>query len=196
MTTIVSQRAARILRELDILLVDDNEVLLKTATAILKSLGVPGLRTAPEGTAGLEILKQWPANLVITDLNMSPMNGLVFTRAIRKGEGGIDPRTPVIALTGNADPKSVEAALLAGVNGFMVKPIEPDTMVRRIEKVISTKVIYQEKGGRYAANPRAGGTSPGDLVYDGILPRADTHMPKTVESSEESGDEGDMWVLD
>lgn len=196
MKTIVSQRAARILRQLDVLLVDDSKVLLTAATKILKSLGVPGLKTAFDGQDALDVLKTWPANLVITDLNMHPMNGLVLTQKIRQGEEGIDPRTPVIALTGNADPKSVKAALLSGVNGFMVKPVEPDTMVRRIEKVIATKVIYIEKAGQYTACARATGKKKGEIVYDGILPRATVPGPKTVESSPESGDEDDMWVLD
>ena len=194
--TIVSQRAARILRQLDVLLVDDNKVLLTAATKILKSLGVPGIKTANDGEAALALLKTWPANLVITDLNMLPMNGLVLTQKIRSGHNGIDPRIPVIALTGNADPKSVKAALLSGVNGFMVNPVEPDTMVRRIEKVIATKVIYREKQGQFSACSKATGKNPGEIVYDGILPRASQQVPKSVESSPNSGDEDDMWVLD
>lgn len=199
MTTIIGQRAARILRDLDILLVDDNDILLATATKVLKSLGVPGVKVARDGGEALELLKAWPANLVITDLNMQPVDGFAFTRAIRSGKGGVEPRTPVIALTGNADPKSVKTALLAGVNGFMVKPIEPDTMVRRIEKVVTSRVIYQLKGDLYQANPRASGNQPGDLIYEGLLPRAaapETAPTKTVEFGEESGDEDEMWMLD
>jgi CheY-like chemotaxis protein len=45
------------------------------------------------------------------------MDGLALTRQIRSVDGELDPRTPIIALTGNADTESVRAALRAGVNG-------------------------------------------------------------------------------
>lgn len=192
----ISEKQAKLLRELDVLLVDNNRALLAIVSKILKSLGIASLRTAPDGTQGLEALKQRPANLVITDLNMNPMNGFVLTRKIRSGEGGIDPRTPVIALTGNADPETVKASLLAGVNGFMVKPVDPRAMVTRIEKVISARVIYQLKGAQYVANSNAEDVASDDLLYDGILPRVTEEEAKSLENEPNTGQEDGAWVLD
>lgn len=193
---ILSDKQARLLRELDILLVDDNRALISIVSKVLDSLGVSSLRTASDGTAALSLLHDWPANLVMTDLNMQPMNGLSFTRKIRSGEGGIDPRTPVIALTGNTETETIKAALLAGVNGIMVKPIEPQAMVNRIEKVILSRVVYQLAGNTYVANTKASGTSDTDLVYDGLLPRVPPGEAKTVENEPNTGQEDDAWVLD
>lgn len=192
----ISEKQAKLLRELDVLVVDNNRALLAIVSKILKSLGIASLRTASDGTAGLEILKERPANLVITDLNMNPMNGFVLTRKIRSGEGGIDPRTPVIALTGNTDPETVKGSLLAGVNGFMVKPVDPRAMVTRIEKVISARVIYQLKGAQYVANPKATDVASKDLLYDGILPRVTEAQAKSLEKEPNTGQEDQAWVLD
>lgn len=192
----ITERQARLLRELDIALVDDNRALITIVSKILKSLGVSSIRTAADGTVGLQILQNRPANLVFTDLKMQPMNGLTFTRKIRSGEDGIDPRTPVIALTGNTDTATVKAALQAGVNGIMVKPVEPRTMVSRIQKVITTRVVYKLKGSVYVASPYATGDDEGDLVYDGLLPRVKQTRTKTVEKTVNTSQEDDAWVLD
>lgn len=192
----ITEKQAKLLRDLDVLLLDDNRALLNIVSKILNSLGISSLRTASDGSMGLQKLKERPANLVITDLNMRPMNGLAFTRRVRSGEDGIDPRTPVIALTGNSDPDTVKASLLAGMNGFMVKPVNPRAMVMRIEKVVSARVIYQLKGSQYVATPRAVKVTANDLLYDGILPRVAVAEAKSLENRTNTGQEDEAWVLD
>lgn len=193
---IISEKQARLLRELDIVFVDDNRAVVEIISKILKSFCVSSLRTASDGAEALALLSESPANLVITDLNMKPMNGLALTQKIRSGNGGIDPRTPVIALTGNSAQETIKAALLAGINGIMVKPVEPQAMVNRIDKVISSRVIYQLRGSQYVAKSKATDASSSDLVYDGLLPRAKLTETKTVENTPDTSQEGDAWVLD
>lgn len=193
---IISEKQARLLRELDIVFVDDNRAVVEIISKILKSFCVSSLRTASDGAEALALLSESPANLVITDLNMKPMNGLALTQKIRSGDGGIDPRTPVIALTGNSAQETIKAALLAGINGIMVKPVEPQAMVNRIDKVISSRVVYQLHGSQYVAKSKATDALSSDLVYDGLLPRAKLHETKTVENTPDTSQEGDAWVLD
>ena len=193
---IISEKQARLLRELDIVFVDDNRAVVEIISKILKSFCVSSLRTASDGAEALALMSESPANLVITDLNMRPMNGLALTQKIRSGDGGIDPRIPVIALTGNSSQESIKAALLAGINGIMVKPVEPQAMVNRIDKVINSRVIYQLHGSQYVAKSKATDASSTDLVYDGLLPRAKVHETKTVENTPDTSQEGDAWVLD
>jgi two-component system, chemotaxis family, chemotaxis protein CheY len=192
----ISKQTARLLRKLDVVFVDDSQTMISIGKKVLGSMGVRAFRSASDGKKALKMLTGWPAGLVITDLEMGPMNGLDLTRAIRSGVGGIDPRTPVIALTGNAESKTVKAALLAGVNGFLVKPIDPETVMRRIEKVITTKVIYQLKGDHYCINPKANGDEPGNLVYDGLLTPDAALGPNKVEKQADKGDEDEVWVID
>jgi len=193
---IISEKQARLLRELDVVFVDDNRAVVEIISKLLKSFCVSSLRTASDGAEALALLHESPANLVITDLNMRPMNGLALTQKIRADDGGIDPRTPVIALTGNASKETIKAALLAGINGFMVKPVEPQAMVNRIDKVINSRVIYQLRGSQYVAKSKATDASSSDLVYDGLLPRAKVHETKTVENTPDTSQEGEAWVLD
>ena len=193
---IISEKQARLLRELDVVFVDDNRAVVEIISKLLKSFCVSSLRTASDGAEALALLHESSANLVITDLNMRPMNGLALTQKIRADDGGIDPRTPVIALTGNSSQETIKAALLAGINGFMVKPVEPQAMVNRIDKVINSRVIYQLRGSQYVAKSKATDASSSDLVYDGLLPRAKVHETKTVENTPDTSQEGEAWVLD
>lgn len=193
---IISEKQARLLRELDIVFVDDNRAVVEIISNILKSFCVSSLRTASDGAEALALLHESPANLVITDLNMKPMNGLALTQKIRSGDGGVDPRTPVIALTGNSAQETIKAALLVGINGIMVKPVEPQAMVNRIDKVVSSRVIYQLRGSQYVAKSKATWTSSDDLVYDGLLPRVKLTETKTVEYTPDTSHERDAWVLD
>ncbi len=70
---------------------------------------------------------------VLTDINMPGLNGLDVTRAIR----AMPPphgTTPVIALTAHSDEAMVEAARAAGMNDFVVKPVEPSDFFEKLSR--------------------------------------------------------------
>jgi two-component system, CAI-1 autoinducer sensor kinase/phosphatase CqsS len=88
------------------------------------------------GQAVLDQLRaQDGIDAVIVDLHMPGMDGLETARAIR-GSGERWSRIPVIALTARSDEPAVAAATAAGMNGFLVKPVEAallfDTLTRLI----------------------------------------------------------------
>ena len=182
--------------KLDVMLVDDSRLVLGVISKVLKTLEVGALRTALEGTQAIAGMKTRPANLIITDLDMHPMDGFTLTRSIRSGEGGLDPRTPIISLASTAEPETVKAALRAGVNGYMVKPAEPETMVKWIRKVVTARIIYQRRGQQYI--PNSGGVEVGadDLLYDGILPRVFADDTNGVDNPANKGQVDEVWTLD
>lgn len=193
---IISRKLARTLRNLDILVVDENSVQVSTLEKMLLNLGVNSVEGNRSGADALETLKVWPANLVFVDVNLMPTSGIEVIERIRRGEEGIDPRTPVIAMSAVTDPKTVTTALLAGANSFVVKPVASNTLLQRIERAVTTRVVYQLKGEQYVANHSARAARPADLVYDGLLPSAGVRSAKTVEKPRKKDQEGDMWVLD
>lgn len=192
----VTAEQLELLHKLDVMLVDESRLVLGVFSKVLKSLEVGSLRTASEGTRALASMKNRPANLVITDLNMHPMDGFTLTRRIRSGEGGLDPRTPIISQTGAAEPETIKAALRAGVNGYMVKPAGPETVVRWIRKVVTARIIYQRRGEQYMPNSGAVEAGAGDLLYDGILPRVFGGDTNEVDNPANKGQVDEVWELD
>jgi len=120
-------------RALSILVVEDNEINALLARALLVKLGHrPTI--AASGTGAIDC---WlaarsadaPYDHVLMDLHMPGMDGLEATRRIRSFEQEEDAaRTPIIALTANASAEDRDACLAAGMDGFLVKPLDREQL--------------------------------------------------------------------
>ena len=118
---------------LSILVAEDNEINALLARALLVKLGhQPTI--AGTGAAAVE---SWlaaraagmPFDHVLMDLHMPGMDGLEATRRIRALEAEADgPRTPILALTANVSAEDREACLAAGMDGFLVKPLDRERL--------------------------------------------------------------------
>ena len=71
------------LQDMRILVIDDSENMRKLVRAILRGFGINQVDEASSGAEGLQILYDANPNVVITDLNMKPMDGLELVRIIR-----------------------------------------------------------------------------------------------------------------
>lgn len=117
---------------LRVLVVDDNQHMRAIVGAILRSAGVTAIREAGEGGRALAILGEFPADVAIVDLQMSPMDGLEFTRRLRDPKVSPRPTLPIIMMTGYAAKAKVLQARAAGVNEFLVKPITAQGVFDRL----------------------------------------------------------------
>jgi signal transduction histidine kinase/CheY-like chemotaxis protein len=126
------------MRSLSVLVAEDNEINALLIRALLSKLGH---RT--EGvTGGDAAVETWrkareagePYDLVLMDLHMPGLDGLAAARQIRELEAG-EMRTPVVALTANAFAEDRDAALTAGMDGFLVKPLDRAQLLRILEGI-------------------------------------------------------------
>ncbi|MEE8187656.1 MAG: response regulator [Kiloniellales bacterium] len=136
------------LEEMNLLLVDDSRTDRLILKSILKEVGVGLVRQAENGEDALEQLKTFPADLVICDLHMDPMDGIEFTRRVRDPGKSPNPILPVLMVTADSTPERVQEALGAGINGFMSKPVKPDTLRRQITGLFSRPMIFVRVEGR------------------------------------------------
>ena len=117
-----------------ILLVEDNSINQRVATAMLNKLGFT-VDIAANGIEALEALKQNAYSLVIMDLQMPFMGGLEATKEIRKqGTGIINPNIPIIAMTANATKEDKNNCLKAGMDDFISKPVMIPTLHALLQK--------------------------------------------------------------
>ena len=118
---------------LSILVAEDNEINALLARALLLKLGHRPTMAA-NGAAAMD---SWlaaraagtPYDRVLMDLHMPGMDGLEATRRIRAIEAEQDgARTPIIALTANASAEDRDACLAAGMDGFLIKPLDRERL--------------------------------------------------------------------
>jgi CheY-like chemotaxis protein len=113
-----------------ILVVEDNEANLQLVHYLLSCAGHQVL-LARDGVEGVDIAYIERPDLVICDLQMPRLDGYGVLRALRS-----DPVTqsvPVIAVTAFSMPDDRMRVASAGFNGYLTKPIEPETFVAQIE---------------------------------------------------------------
>src|SRR5258708_3283187 len=123
------ERRAR--QELEVLLIEDNAVNRKLAQIALEKAGHKVL-AVDNGTSALGELERGRFDLVLMDVQMPRMDGLETTRAIREAEKRNGGHVPIIALTAHALARDRERCLQAGMDGYLVKPIQPANLLEAI----------------------------------------------------------------
>lgn len=124
------------LKDLNVLLVDDNAHMRAIASTVLQSADIRSVREAADGGSGLEILREFEIDLAIVDFNMFPVDGVEFTRLVRNSPDSVNPYLPIIMMTGHSEKARVYEARDAGVTEFVVKPITAKAILDRIQAVI------------------------------------------------------------
>jgi len=113
------------LRGARVLLVEDNEINREIAIELLNEAGLR-VRTAEDGRRALKILAEQDFDLVLMDCQMPVMDGYAATRALRRESRWAT--LPVIAMTAGAFAQDRDAAMAAGMNDYISKPINIDAM--------------------------------------------------------------------
>ena len=121
-------------KEMSILIVDDYNTMLRIIKNLLRQLGFNNVEEATDGSAALEKLRANGFGLVISDWNMEPMTGLQLLREVRADEGL--QQTPFIMITAESKTENVIAAKEAGVNNYIVKPFNAETLRAKMSAVI------------------------------------------------------------
>jgi two-component system, chemotaxis family, chemotaxis protein CheY len=118
---------------MSILVVDDYNTMIRIIRNLLKQLGFQNVDEATDGSAALAKMREKPYNLVISDWNMTPMTGYDLLREIRA-----DPAlraTRFIMITAESKTDNVIAAKKAGVDNYIVKPFNAQTLHHKIQAV-------------------------------------------------------------
>lgn len=105
------------LRELRILVIDDEVSILDVLEEFLRSKG-HDVTCRPNGADGLSVLRSTKFDLVISDIKMAGINGFEFLKLAR----GIDPSLGIVLMTAYEGEYPFSKALQAGADGYISKP--------------------------------------------------------------------------
>lgn len=131
---LLAQLPKRDLKNLSILLAEDNIVNQKMAVRMLEKRGW-SVTTADNGQQVLDSVEQGVFDLILMDALMPVMDGYEATRRIRDKEKKTGERIPIIALTARAMSGDKQKCLAAGMDGYVPKPIDRQKLYETIEKL-------------------------------------------------------------
>lgn len=117
-----------------VLVVDDYKTMVRIIRNLLKQLGFQNIDDAADGAEALDKMKTNKYGLVISDWNMEPMTGYELLCEVRADDKL--KKTPFIMVTAESKTENVVAAKRAGVNNYIVKPFNAQTLKGKITAVI------------------------------------------------------------
>ena len=117
------------------LIIEDNENNMYLTSFLLENSGHRVIQ-AFDGHKGVELARESIPDLILLDIQLPKMNGYEVARQLRSDPALVS--IPIVAITSYAMPGDREKALEAGCNGYIKKPIDPDTFIAEIESFLTT----------------------------------------------------------
>lgn len=121
-------------KNMPILIIDDYKTMLRIIRNLLTQLGFTNIDEATDGEMAWGKLQEKQYSLIISDWNMEPMSGYVLLQKVRASEKFRS--MPFILVTAESKPENVIAAKKAGVNNYIVKPFNLETLKTKMSAVI------------------------------------------------------------
>jgi two-component system chemotaxis response regulator CheY len=122
-------------KEMKILVVDDHESMRRIVKQALNDLGFKNVQLADDGSTALPMLKNESFDFLVSDWNMPEMQGIDLLKAVRADDN--IKSLPVLMITAEAKKEQIIEAAKAGVNDYVVKPFNRETLNTKIENVFS-----------------------------------------------------------
>lgn len=127
---------------LRVLLVDDDRFMLTLVKTILQTLGFRQIIDATNVADAFNAFNQAPADLIITDWEMEPLDGLDFIRMVRQSADSPNQLVPIILLSAHTDARRVVEARDAGVNEVVAKPVSANALDKRISAIFTRPRVF------------------------------------------------------
>jgi two-component system chemotaxis response regulator CheY len=126
-------------KNMQTLVVDDYKTVIRIIRNLLGQIGFTNIHEAMDGTEALEVLDSKKIDFVISDWNMEPMSGYELLKQIRASDKYYK-NIPFMMVTAETKAENVVAAKKAGVNNYIIKPFNLDTMKMKIGAVFNTEL--------------------------------------------------------
>ena len=129
-------------QDMKVLVVDDSSTARRFVTEMLHEMGVGAVKGAVDGAEAISVLRTFPADIMLCDLHMTPLDGIELTRLLRNSSDSPNPYIPIVMLTGDATQVQLKNAVNAGAQAFMTKPVKMNALHRKLFAILSRPLIY------------------------------------------------------
>ncbi|TAL33000.1 MAG: hybrid sensor histidine kinase/response regulator [Spirochaetes bacterium] len=168
-----------------ILLIDDEEIVLKSSTRILRSTDYM-IATAGSGIEGLDKARAQKFDIVITDLKMPQLGGMEILKTLKKEQ----PDVTVIIFTGYATVETAREALKNGAFDYIPKPFTPDELREVVKNAIASRTNSSEAKmldlmsivSHELKSPISVVHTTAETLYKGYFGKLDQGQEKTIET--------------
>jgi DNA-binding response OmpR family regulator len=123
------------LKPISFLVVDDKSYMRRVVKGVLETMGAKHIEEASNGREALNIIRQWPPDIVLSEWWISPLSGLELLRVVRAEKGPVR-FTPIIMVTSETRRERVIGARNAGVTEYVAKPITAKGLFLRIREIV------------------------------------------------------------
>lgn len=130
-----------------ILVVEDNLLQRRILTRILQAANAKEIRQAADGSEALGILESFLPDVILTNRQMQPMDGIAFARRLRALEQQPFQTVPIIMLSLNDELNLKQTAHNAGINAFLLKPVSPDALCQCILQLTRNPAPFVRSAG-------------------------------------------------
>lgn len=124
-------------RPLQVLLIDDHALFRSGLLELLERRGIKVVAAVAEGVEGIRKVRELKPDVVLLDIRMPQMSGLETLRRLREE----DKEVPVIMLTTSQDEEDVVDALRTGAQGYLLKDMEADELVKALEQIAGGQTV-------------------------------------------------------
>ena len=160
-----------------ILIVEDDESIRDVLRELLEGVAPAAIRTAADGDAALNILDSFPADIVLTEGNLTGMDSLDFLRAIRNKKTSPNADVLVVVMASMAENQRLQRMCGIGIEAFIKKPVSNEIVLKRLVSTLSSPRRFVSSLGYFGPDRRGrvGGVRPGPERRPGC--RADGKAP-------------------
>ncbi len=120
-----------------ILVVDDNPIVTRSLSALLKTAGYAAVACHSGGEALLSI-SGTTFGAAVVDIHLPDMNGLVLSQKLREGFG---PKTPIIVVSGDTSMEMIKSLSHVGATYFFSKPVNANLLLERLKELIDAPAL-------------------------------------------------------
>jgi two-component system chemotaxis response regulator CheY len=121
--------------DLEVLIVEDRQVMLKIIRRLMVQLGYSKVDEAVNGLQAVEKIREKRYDLILSDWNMDGMSGFDLLKVVRADPAMRD--TPFILVTAESKPENILAAKAAGATGYLLKPFKLDVLEKTLDHVLA-----------------------------------------------------------